>query len=255
MKQLFTYTIILLFSTSIWAQSPKKISYQAVVRNHQNVLITNSQVGIKISILKGNYVYPVYTETHAPATDGNGVINIEIGTGLTSGDFSDINWAKDGPFFIRTEIDPNGGSNYTISGTSQLLSVPFALHAQTAHKAKKAKYAKTAGHAVTADRLTGGGTGASSETLLFPQSARTGKYLTVSFSGAQDVVFTEATPVALTFQQGSAIYPQSVHRVNDRKLDAEFYIPYQAATGTYDVILNPISANPITLKESFNIYW
>jgi formylglycine-generating enzyme required for sulfatase activity len=74
----------------------------------------------------------VYAETHAPQTNANGLATLEIGGGtLFSGNFANINWAN-GPFFVKTETDPNGGNNYTITNTSQLLSVPYALYAATA---------------------------------------------------------------------------------------------------------------------------
>ena len=66
-----------------------------------------------------------------PTTNTNGLVTLEIGTGTTSDDFSAIDWTA-GPYFIKTEIDPEGGVNYTITGISQVLSVPYALHAQTA---------------------------------------------------------------------------------------------------------------------------
>jgi len=59
------------------------------------------------------------------------LVSIEIGTGATSDDFSAIDWAN-GPYFIKTETDPTGGTTYTITGTNQLLSVPYAMHAKTA---------------------------------------------------------------------------------------------------------------------------
>ncbi len=74
----------------------------------------------------------VYVETQTPTTNANGLVSIEIGDGTTvSGNFSTIDWVN-GPYFIKTETAPTGGTNYTIAGTSQLLSVPYALHAKTA---------------------------------------------------------------------------------------------------------------------------
>jgi len=113
---------------SIWAQSPQKMSYQAVVRNSSDQLVANKIVGMKISILNGSESgTAVYTETQKPTTNANGLVSIEIGGG--SG-FGAIDWAN-GSYFIKTETDPTGGTNYTISGVSQLLSVPYALHAKT----------------------------------------------------------------------------------------------------------------------------
>jgi len=124
--------IVLLISTISLAQTPEKISYQAVIRNADNTLVTNTTVGIQISILQGSENgTAVYTETQTPITNTNGLFSIEIGTGTTSDDFSVIDWSNN-TYFIQTEIDPTGGSAYTITGTSQLLSVPYALHAKTA---------------------------------------------------------------------------------------------------------------------------
>ncbi len=132
MKKILVLFVALFSVTIIFAQSPEKISFQAIIRNSYNQLITNQPVGIKISVLQesinGN---EIYVETQNPTTNANGLISIEIGNGnIISGNFSLINWAN-GTYFIKTETDINGGSNYTIVGTSQLLSVPYALHAKT----------------------------------------------------------------------------------------------------------------------------
>lgn len=110
------------------AQAPQKMSYQAVIRDAGNILVSNTTVGIKISILQGNPTGTVvYSETHSVITNVNGLASLEIGGGsVESGNFTTINWAN-GPYFIKTETDPLGGTNYTISGTSQVLSVPYAL--------------------------------------------------------------------------------------------------------------------------------
>jgi hypothetical protein len=132
MKKLYTIIVTLAIISSVFSQSPEKMSYQAVIRNSSNNLISNVPVGMKISILQGTSEGTVvYAETQSPTSNTNGLISIEIGTGTTSDDFSTIDWTA-GPYFIKTETDPNGGANYTIVGTSQLLSVPFALHSKTA---------------------------------------------------------------------------------------------------------------------------
>lgn len=133
MKKTFTIAIILLITVSVWAQAPEKMNYQAVLRNVNNQLVTNTSVGIQISILQTSTTgTAVYVETQTPTTNANGLVSLEIGTGtVVIGDFSTIDWAN-GPYFIKTETDPSGGTNYTITGISQLLSVPYALHAKTA---------------------------------------------------------------------------------------------------------------------------
>ncbi len=130
MKKLFSILAMIVLTTEIFAQSPEKMSYQAVIRDAGNELVRNKPVGMQISILQGTT--PVYVETQTPTTNANGLISIEIGSGLAvSGSFAAIDWSA-GQYFIKTETDPDGASNYTITGTSQLLSVPYALHAKTA---------------------------------------------------------------------------------------------------------------------------
>ena len=120
-------------TASVFAQVPNKMSYQAVVRDGSNNLVTSSAVGMQISILQGSASgTAIYVETQTPTSNANGLVSLEIGAGtVISGTFATIDWAN-GPYFIKTETDPNGGTSYTITGTSQLLSVPYALHAKTA---------------------------------------------------------------------------------------------------------------------------
>lgn len=132
MNRIFTIIVVSLITASAWSQSPKKMSYQAVIRNASNVLVTSTAVGMQISILQGSASgNSVYTETQTPTTNANGLVSLEIGTGAGTDDFSAINWAN-GSYFIKTETDPTGGTSYSITGTSQLMSVPYALHATTA---------------------------------------------------------------------------------------------------------------------------
>ncbi|MCK3682848.1 DUF1566 domain-containing protein [Maribellus sp. YY47] len=133
MKKLYTLLAAVFIAASVFAQAPEKMSYQAVIRNSSNQLVTTQQVGMQISILQGSANgTAVYVETQTPNTNANGLVSIEIGNGsVVSGNFTAIDWAN-GPYFIQSETDPTGGTNYTITGTSQLLSVPYALHAKTA---------------------------------------------------------------------------------------------------------------------------
>ena len=129
----FLITILLLCAVSLFAQAPEKFSYQAVVRNASNALVTNAQVGVRVSILQGSASgNAVYVETHTATTNANGLLSVEIGGGtVQQGTFADIDWAN-GPYFLKTETDPNGGSSYTVTSTQQLLSVPYALYAKEA---------------------------------------------------------------------------------------------------------------------------
>ena len=133
MKKIITVCAVLLMTASVFAQAPEKMSYQAVVRDGSNALVSSTAVGMQISILQGSASgTAVYVETQTPTSNANGLVSLEIGAGtVVSGNFTTIDWAN-GPYFIKTETDPTGGTNYSITGTSQLLSVPYALHAKTA---------------------------------------------------------------------------------------------------------------------------
>ena len=134
MRKVFTILAAILLTASLYAQAPEKMSYQAVIRNTSNNLVTGKEVGMKISILQGSISgIAVYVETHTPTSNANGLVSLEIGTGtVVSGDFSAIDWAA-GPFFIKTETAVESPlTTYTITGISQLLSVPYALYAKSA---------------------------------------------------------------------------------------------------------------------------
>ena len=131
LKKLIVATSLFIGSLA-FAQAPEKMSYQAVVRNTTNNLVVSQSVGMQISILQGSATgTAVYVETQTPTSNANGLVSLEIGGGtVVSGNMATINWAN-GPYFIKTETDPSGGSSYTITGTSQLLSAPYALYAKT----------------------------------------------------------------------------------------------------------------------------
>jgi hypothetical protein len=143
MKRSFISIILLLSVTYGFAQSPQRMSYQCVVRNASGKLVASQSIGLRISILQesasGNVVYQE-TYNPRPQTNANGLVTVEIGGGeVLSGTFSDIDWGS-GTYFLKTETDPTGGTNYTIAGTSQLLSVPYALHAKTAENGFSGNY-------------------------------------------------------------------------------------------------------------------
>jgi len=129
MKKIFTIISACLLSSFTFAQAPNLISFQSVVRNNSFSLVTNTTVGIQTSILQGSASgTPVYVENQTATTNANGLASFAIGAGTpTTGTMSGIDWSA-GPYFVKTEIDPAGGNNYTISSTSQLLSVPYALN-------------------------------------------------------------------------------------------------------------------------------
>lgn len=131
-KLILSLVAIATISLSSFGQAPEGFKYQAVVRDAGNTILNNQAVGMQIEILQGGIAgTPVYTESFAPTTNDYGLVNLEIGTGTTTDDFTSIDWAND-TYFVRTSIDVTGGSSYVLMGTSQLMSVPYALHAKTA---------------------------------------------------------------------------------------------------------------------------
>ncbi len=133
MKKFILSFIVMAIAASVWAQAPQSMSYQAIIRNADNIPMTNAPVGMRVSIVQGTSAgVPVYMETHSATTNAEGLLSIEIGLGTVErGAFAAIDWSK-GPFYIKTETDPYGGEDYTITGISQLMSVPFALYANSA---------------------------------------------------------------------------------------------------------------------------
>lgn len=145
MKRIFTLLALVALTLSVLAQSPDLMSYQAVVRDAQDDLLVNQAVAVQISILQGApNGTAVYTEVHAVNTNDNGLISLMIGDGVTSDDFSTIDWGS-GPYYIKTEIDPAGGTNYTITSTTQLVSVPYAKYAGEAGNGFSGDYGDLSG--------------------------------------------------------------------------------------------------------------
>lgn len=125
------YLIVLftLLATTSMSQVPQNFAYQAAVRNSSGQAIINQEVTIKVTLLEGNVEgNTVYSETHSVVTSTFGTVNLTIGNGGSQvGSFAEIPWSE--LIFIKVEIDPTGGSTFVDMGTSQLLSVPYALKA------------------------------------------------------------------------------------------------------------------------------
>ncbi|MEI6853105.1 MAG: hypothetical protein WCL06_09690, partial [Bacteroidota bacterium] len=139
MKQKLLIGALMLFAffgslTTVMAQSPQGMSYQAVIRNPSNILVANQGIGMRVSILQTSVTgTAIFVETHAATTNANGLATVTIGSGTAvTGTLALIDWAN-GPYFIKVETDPynSGGSNYVITTTTQLMSVPYAFYAQT----------------------------------------------------------------------------------------------------------------------------
>jgi hypothetical protein len=133
MKPTALILLVMIFITSaLAAQTPQGIKYQAVARNASGSLIASQSVSLRFSIHSGSVTGTVvYRETHSVVTNQFGLFTVNLGMGTpVTGTFNGINWST-GIFFLETELDPAGGSSYTSMGTSQMLSVPYALYAET----------------------------------------------------------------------------------------------------------------------------
>lgn len=155
---------VCLLPTALNAQTPQAFKYQAVVRDNSGNVLVNKNVSFKISILETSTSgTTVYSETQTSITNQFGLANLNIGSGtVVSGTFSTINWGND-TYFVKIEFDPAGGSNYTLMGTSQLLSVPYALHAKTVEKESQTlaiagdTLSISSGNKIVLPKSTGGG--------------------------------------------------------------------------------------------------
>lgn len=170
MRKLFTIiAMMLLWTASMFAQAPQKMAYQAVVRNAEGQVITNQELGVQVSILQGSVDgASVYSESHTTTTTSAGAINLEIGGGKSSDDFSAIDWSK-GPYFVQSTTEVNGKS---VTVTSQLLSVPYAMYAEKVNE----KMLRAMVLQVLADSgYVAGGNGGSSEPSVTPIDKTGGK--------------------------------------------------------------------------------
>jgi len=136
MKTKSTFTMLwvfLLLTVNVFSQAPQGFNYQAVVRDNAGTPLTEQSVGIKISLLQGAVDGTVvYSETHSPTTNSFGLVTLEIGDGtVVSGDLSSVDWGSN-TYYLKVEMDATGGTTYTEMGTSQILSVPYALHSKKA---------------------------------------------------------------------------------------------------------------------------
>lgn len=132
MFKLKTIFLLLLVNLPFIGQSQASFSFQTVVRNTQGKLVANKLIGVRLSIVKGSSDGAVvYLETHQKSTNLNGLLTLEVGGGSVSqGAITAIDWSQP-PYFLKTELDVNGGTNYLISGTTEFFSVPYALHSNS----------------------------------------------------------------------------------------------------------------------------
>jgi len=169
---------VILTVITVYSQVPEKINYQAVIRNSSGELVTGQDVGIKVSILDETSSGTVlYSEEHAVSTNAYGQVALEIGGGTpASGVFSSIDWGINDKF-LKLEVDIAGGTSYVPMGTSQMLSVPYALYADVA---------------TTAELLGTEGVYSTSSDTLFVVKDHSGNVVFVVFPDGAQVIVNES---------------------------------------------------------------
>ncbi|MEO5645107.1 MAG: hypothetical protein ABIQ40_11470 [Bacteroidia bacterium] len=132
MKKIFTL-LLLSFSSIVFAQAPQAVDYQGIARNALGNPLVNQALGIEFSIHQTSSTgLVIYEEQHFVSTNQFGLYTVKLGMGTpVTGTFSAINWST-GLYFMEVGMDITGGTNFAAAGTSQLLSVPYALYAETA---------------------------------------------------------------------------------------------------------------------------
>ena len=144
MKKILSFLILAFVGLSLVIAQPQKMTYQTVVRDANNELVVNQQIGVRVSILQDHINGgAAYIETHTATTNANGLFSIIIGAGtpmLLGNTLSDVDWPNH-DYFLRVEIDPAGGINYSISGVEPLVAVPYAFYAERTGSVDTALYA------------------------------------------------------------------------------------------------------------------
>ena len=200
-KFLFSLLFLLGMMQQLGAQNtPQKFNYQAVARNAAGAVLANQAIGLKISLLDGSAAGTVqYAETHNVTTNAFGLFNIAIGSGtVSSGSMAGVTWSA-GNKFIKSEFDPAGGTAYTLAGTSELLSVPYAMYAQaSATGGTGTTYTGGAGINITgAGVISATDNSATNELQTI---SLTGNQLTLSNTGG-----TVTLPTGTTYTAGTGI--------------------------------------------------
>jgi hypothetical protein len=221
-------TFVLLLSTSfLFAQAPPQgINYQAVARDGSDSLLANTSVTVRASIHKTNATGTVvWEEEHNVTTNQFGLINVQIGQGNKTGgsltNFSDIDWKSD-EYYLQIELDD--GSGFTDMGTSQLVSVPYAMMADKALVADSAVTAGGSGGSGTVSttaRIAGDGS-STSPLDIAQQSATSGQAL--KWNGSNWVPQDDAMTTDTSHWEkiGSQLYYRSGH-VNLNTSSSSFF--------------------------------
>lgn len=197
MKKLLTLTCFLVVIHFVNAQAPQALNYQAVARTADGVIIPTQSISVRFSVLDGSVSgTTLYSETHQTTTNSYGLFTLSIGKGTpVTATFSSINWASGTDKFLKVEIAPGGGSNYQLQGTTQLLSVPYALYSEkTRLLAGNSTINITNGNTIT------GNYQAANNTILINGNTIAGNY-----QAANNTVLLTGNTIAGNYQPGVGI--------------------------------------------------
>jgi hypothetical protein len=201
MKKILSITLLLItFFT--YGQVPQGISYQAIAINSSGNPVVSANVGLRLSILDNTATGTVlYTESHTKITNAQGLFNLVVGQGAASiGTFSTINWSTNAKF-LKVELDATGGTSYLLVGTTQLLSVPYAMMA--------GGIKTQAGQGITLTSPNGTPYQLAvndSGQLSLPTSATTSNYPNLLYMYGSYNSFNPATAQLLSIQNGNRRY-------------------------------------------------
>jgi hypothetical protein len=195
MKKTFILFVSILCTIALSAQVPAGFNYQAVVRNNVGNLISNQNVKFRLSILSNSETGTVvYSESQSVTTNAFGMANLKAGMGTpVSGNFNSIEWGS-ASHFMKVEIDPDNGSSFAHLGTTQLLAVPYALHAKTAEQIPD--------NSVTTAKITDGAVTGAKIAQAGATSGQVLKWNGFTWEPADDLTGGEAT----WSTEGSIIY-------------------------------------------------
>ena len=233
---------------SIQAQTPQAVCYQASAKDNQGVDLVGQDISIRASIVRGNPSgNPQWEEIHTPATDQFGLFAINIGEGNPTGngsltDFADIDWGG-GIYWLRIEMDPTGGSDFAMMGSTQILSVPYALYAEgantanfadsssVAQNAQVAQVAQTAQTATFADSAGVANTAHTADTALDDNDRdNTNELQTLSFSSDCKLSISGGNEVDLkadifAASGASHSFPQGIRGMPEILLGQSYTVP------------------------------
>ena len=121
-----------------FSQLPFSFKYQAVIRNSDGTAVKSNPIGLRISILQGSSTgIALFIESHSTTSNSSGVVSVNVGQGTPASDALDsIKW-KNGPYFLKVEVDATGGTDYQLYGTSEILGNPYALFALSGNQGPK----------------------------------------------------------------------------------------------------------------------